>query len=82
MFLQVMTLDFHACSLLIVAIFWRLTGLLCSLQVNFVPISGFQGDNMIEKSDNMSWYKVRRDRPFTFTCILEGSRGKGRRVSY
>ena len=27
------------------------------LQVNFVPISGFQGDNMIEKSDNMSWYK-------------------------
>jgi translation elongation factor EF-1alpha len=24
-----------------------------------VPISGFQGDNMIEKSDNMSWYKVR-----------------------
>jgi hypothetical protein len=22
-----------------------------------VPISGFQGDNMIEKSDNMSWYK-------------------------
>ena len=28
-----------------------------SLQVNFVPISGFQGDNMIEKSDNMSWYK-------------------------
>ncbi len=27
------------------------------LQVNFVPISGFQGDNMIEKSDNMGWYK-------------------------
>ena len=26
-------------------------------QVNFVPISGFQGDNMIERSDNMSWYK-------------------------
>jgi hypothetical protein len=26
-------------------------------QVNFVPISGFQGDNMIEKSDNMGWYK-------------------------
>ena len=22
-----------------------------------MPISGFQGDNMIEKSDNMSWYK-------------------------
>ena len=34
-----------------------LTSLLCRLQVNFVPISGFQGDNMIEKSDNMSWYK-------------------------
>ena len=26
-------------------------------QVNFVPISGFQGDNMIEKSENMGWYK-------------------------
>jgi translation elongation factor EF-1alpha len=22
-----------------------------------VPISGFQGDNMIEKSENMGWYK-------------------------
>ncbi len=22
-----------------------------------MPISGFQGDNMIEKSDNMGWYK-------------------------
>ena len=31
--------------------------MLTHLQVNFVPISGFQGDNMIEKSDNMSWYK-------------------------
>ena len=27
------------------------------LQVNFVPISGFQGDNMIERSSNMPWYK-------------------------
>ena len=27
------------------------------LQVNFVPISGFQGDNMIEKSTNIGWYK-------------------------
>ena len=27
------------------------------LQVAFVPISGFQGDNMIERSDNLSWYK-------------------------
>ena len=26
-------------------------------QVNFVPISGFQGDNMIEKSSNIGWYK-------------------------
>ena len=26
-------------------------------QVAFVPISGFQGDNMIERSDNLSWYK-------------------------
>ena len=27
------------------------------VQVNFVPISGFQGDNMIERSTNMPWYK-------------------------
>jgi len=26
-------------------------------KVTFVPISGFQGDNMIEKSTNMAWYK-------------------------
>jgi len=26
-------------------------------KVCFVPISGFNGDNMIEKSDNMPWYK-------------------------
>eukprot|EP00796_Vickermania_ingenoplastis_P013569 gene13568-biopygen176 len=26
-------------------------------KVRFIPISGWQGDNMIEKSDNMSWYK-------------------------
>jgi len=25
--------------------------------IPFVPISGFQGDNMIEKSTNLSWYK-------------------------
>merc|ERR1712050_169693 len=25
--------------------------------VAFVPISGFQGDNMINKTENMSWYK-------------------------
>ncbi|UYV61572.1 EEF1A1 [Cordylochernes scorpioides] len=27
------------------------------IQVPFVPISGFHGDNMIEPSSNMSWYK-------------------------
>merc|ERR1711902_483733 len=26
-------------------------------KINFVPISGFQGDNMIERSTNMDWYK-------------------------
>jgi elongation factor 1-alpha len=26
-------------------------------KVNFIPISGWVGDNMIEKSDNMAWYK-------------------------
>jgi len=26
-------------------------------KVNFVPISGWNGDNMIEKSPNMNWYK-------------------------
>jgi len=25
--------------------------------LNYVPISGFVGDNMIDKSDNMNWYK-------------------------
>jgi len=25
--------------------------------VKFVPISGFNGDNMMEKSANMPWYK-------------------------
>jgi len=25
--------------------------------VKFIPISGFNGDNMIEKSTNMPWYK-------------------------
>jgi len=25
--------------------------------IDFVPISGFHGDNMIEKSDRMTWYK-------------------------
>lgn len=25
--------------------------------VKFIPISGFNGDNMIEKSTNMTWYK-------------------------
>jgi len=26
-------------------------------KVEFIPISGWEGDNMIEKSDNMPWYK-------------------------
>jgi elongation factor 1-alpha len=26
-------------------------------KVNFVPISGWEGDNMLEKSDKMPWYK-------------------------
>jgi elongation factor 1-alpha len=26
-------------------------------KINFVPLSGFQGDNMMEKSPNMPWYK-------------------------
>merc|ERR1740138_1056174 len=25
--------------------------------MNFVPISGWVGDNMIERSENMTWYK-------------------------
>ena len=27
------------------------------LQVSFVPISRFQGDNMFERNTSMSWYK-------------------------
>jgi elongation factor 1-alpha len=26
-------------------------------KVKFIPISGWHGDNMIEKSPNMEWYK-------------------------
>lgn len=26
-------------------------------KVQFIPISGWHGDNMIEKSDNMKWFK-------------------------
>jgi len=26
-------------------------------KLHFIPISGWFGDNMIEKSDNMKWYK-------------------------
>jgi elongation factor 1-alpha len=25
--------------------------------IPFIPISGWNGDNLIEKSDNMKWYK-------------------------
>lgn len=25
-------------------------------KIPFIPISGFNGDNMIEKSENMKWY--------------------------
>jgi len=27
------------------------------VKINFVPISGWNGDNMLEKSDQLSWYK-------------------------
>ena len=33
------------------------TAFFLHVQVPFVPISGFQGDNMIERSDNLTWYK-------------------------
>jgi elongation factor 1-alpha len=26
-------------------------------KIPFIPISGFQGDNMIERSTNLNWYK-------------------------
>lgn len=26
-------------------------------KVNFVPVSGWKGDNLVKKSDNMAWYK-------------------------
>ena len=35
----------------------NLSGILCFMQVPFVPISGFQGDNMIDRSSNLPWYK-------------------------
>merc|ERR1712226_1789939 len=27
------------------------------MKIPFIPISGWEGDNMIDKSTNMSWYK-------------------------
>lgn len=27
-------------------------------KIPFIPISGFNGDNMIERSTNLNWYKV------------------------
>merc|ERR1712126_86049 len=43
--------------------------------VAFVPISGWHGDNMIEASTNMSWYKgwniERKDGKFTGKTLLE-----------
>merc|ERR1712227_27161 len=42
--------------------------------VPFVPISGFQGDNMIEKSDKMSWFagwKVEKPKAATGFTLLE-----------
>merc|ERR1712018_872893 len=42
--------------------------------VPFVPISGFQGDNMIEKSDKMSWFagwKVEKPKAASGTTLLE-----------
>ena len=26
-------------------------------KIPFIPISGWHGDNMLEKSDNLKWYK-------------------------
>ena len=45
--------------------------------VAFVPISGWHGDNMIEPSTNMSWYKgwekkvKGQDKPVTGKTLLE-----------
>ena len=41
----------------------------------FVPISGWAGDNMVEKSENMGWYKVSRPntspaRSKLLSCLL------------
>ena len=36
---------------------WMAAAFPLHVQVPFVPISGFQGDNMIERSDNLPWYK-------------------------
>ena len=28
-----------------------------TVKVNFVPVSGWKGDNLVKKSENMGWYK-------------------------
>ena len=32
-------------------------------KIEFIPISGWNGDNMLEKSDNMKWYNGPTKRP-------------------
>merc|ERR1712220_22339 len=43
--------------------------------VPIVPISGFQGDNMLEKSDNMTWWKKtkieRKNGSYEFETLLD-----------
>ncbi|MDR3570632.1 MAG: hypothetical protein P4L81_00305 [Candidatus Pacebacteria bacterium] len=33
--------------------------------VPFVPVSGWHGDNLIERSTNMNWYKVNNSNTYT-----------------
>eukprot|EP00796_Vickermania_ingenoplastis_P000173 gene173-biopygen153 len=62
-------------------------------KVRFIPISGWQGDNMIEKSDNMSWYKgptllealdllEPRAAPWTSLCACPAGRVQDRRYRH
>eukprot|EP01084_Bolivina_argentea_P062802 114794_1 len=40
-------------------------------KVPFVPISGWVGDNMIDKSPNMPWYKKDDKKGMTGLCLIE-----------
>jgi translation elongation factor EF-1alpha len=49
--------DFHSIKLSYLTEDWAASTINNPDKIAFVPISGFEGDNMIERSTNLDWYK-------------------------